>query len=148
MASSSEFERGLAEVEDPIKRGGRRQQTEFLAALGEQTLDQHGVDAIRGEHRLRNALRRILIVVESRCSERKIEIGDDRRHFRNRRQAPRQIVGDGGRSNSTLGADDRDHAPKRLGAGHANSWDIAWMKSTTPNGATRYSLTPRAINCR
>src|SRR5580704_17412197 len=109
IASSSESN----EVEDPIKRGWRRQQTEFLAALGEQTLDQHGVDAIRGEHRLRNALRRILIVVESRCSKRKIEIGDDRRHFRNRGQAPCQIVGDGGRSDSTLGANDRDHAPKR-----------------------------------
>ncbi len=65
MASISEFKRGLAEVENPIERGGRRQETEFLAALGEQTLDQHGVDAIRGEHRLRDALGRILIVVES-----------------------------------------------------------------------------------
>ncbi len=65
MASSSEFERGFAEVEDPIKSSWRREQTEFLAALGEQTLHQHGVDAIRREHRLRNALRRILIVIES-----------------------------------------------------------------------------------
>ena len=38
--------------------------------------------------------------------------------------------------------------PRGLAPGTANSWEIAWMKSTTPNGATKYSLTPRAINCR
>ena len=79
---------------------------------------KHGVDAIRGEHRLCNALRRILIVVEARGSKSQIEIGDDRRHLRNRREAPRQIVGDGGGSNSPLGANDRDHTPKGLRAGH------------------------------
>ena len=56
--------------------------------------------------------------MESRGSKGEIEIGDDRRHFRDRGQAPRQIVGDGGRSDATLGADDRDHAPERLGARH------------------------------
>jgi Flp pilus assembly CpaE family ATPase len=29
-----------------------------------------------------------------------------------------------------------------------NNCDIAWTKSTTSKGATRYSLTPRAVSCR
>ena len=125
MPSTQRIERDFGKVEDAIKRRGRREQTELVAALGEQPVDQHGVDAIGGEHRFRDALRRILIVVEPGGSERQIEIGDDRGHLGDRGQAPGQIVGDGGGADAALGADDRDHPPERLRAGHANSCDIA-----------------------
>ena len=91
----------------------------MVAALGEQAVHQHGVDAFRGEHRLGDALRRVLIVVQPGGSEREIEIGDDRGHLGDGGEAPGQIVGDRRCSDSALGADDRDHPPKGLGARHA-----------------------------
>ena len=91
----------------------------MVAALGEQPVHQHRVDAFRGEHRLGDSLGRVLIVVQSGSSEREIEVGDDGGHLGNRGQAPRQIVSDRRCPDSPLGADDRDHPPKGLGALHA-----------------------------
>ena len=91
----------------------------MVAALGEKPLDQHGVDPFRGEHRLRDALGRVLIVIQSCGSERQIEVGDDRRHFGQRRESPRQVVSDRRGADATLGADDRDHPSQRLRARHA-----------------------------
>ena len=97
---------------------GAASRLKMVAALGEQTVHQHGVDAFRGEHRLGDALGRVLIVIQPGGSEREIEIGDDRGHLGHGRQAPRQIMSDCRGSDFTLGADDGDHPPKRLGARH------------------------------
>ena len=91
----------------------------MVAALGEQPVDQHGVDPFRSEHRLGDALGRVLIVVQSGGSERQIEVGDDRRHFGQRGESPRQVVSDRRGADAALGADDRDHPPERLRARHA-----------------------------
>ena len=48
--------------------------------LDEQPIDQHSVDALGGEHRVRHALGGILVVVEPGRAEGEVEIGDDRRH--------------------------------------------------------------------
>jgi len=54
----------------------------------------------------------------------------------------------GRRADAALGAGHGDDAAERLRAGARKSWEIAWTKSTTSNGGTRYSLTPRAISWR
>ena len=122
---------------------------EIVAAFGQQAVDQVGVDAIGREHRLGDALRRVLIVVEPRRAEAEVEIGDDRRHVETGGEAPRRrlwaMVEAPTPPLAPITAMTR---PSGLAPGARNRCETAWTKSTTPNGATRYSLTPRAINWR
>ena len=104
-----------AEIVDPIERRRRRQQAEMVGAFRQQAVDERGIDAIGREHRVRDALRRILVVVEAGGAEREVEIGDHRIQREIARDRPGDVVGDGGCADAALGADDGDDAADRLG---------------------------------
>jgi hypothetical protein len=53
------------EIVDAIERGRSSQQAQMIGAFREQTVDEIDVDAVRGEHRVGNALRRILVEVQA-----------------------------------------------------------------------------------
>ena len=142
------IERGLGEVIEPVEHRRRGEQMQVVAAFRQQPVDQGGVDAVGREHRLGDALRRVLVVVEPGGAEAEVEVGDDRGRAELGGEVPGEIVGDGRGADAALGADHRDDAAERLGAGRRNRCETALTKSTTLNGSTRYSLTPRAINCR
>ncbi len=75
------------------------------------------VDAVGREHRVGDALRRILIVVETGGAEGEIEIGDDRIEREIARDRPADVVRDGGGADAAFGADHGDDAADRLGVG-------------------------------
>ena len=104
-----------AEVIDPVQRRRRRQQAEMVGAFRQQAVDEGGVDAIRREHGVGDALRRVLIVVEPGGAEGEVEIGDDGIHREVARDRPGDVVGDRGRADAALGADDGDDPADRLG---------------------------------
>ncbi len=104
-----------AEVVHPVQRRRRRQQAEMVGALRQQAVDEGGVDAVRREHRIGDALRRVLIVVEAGGAEGEIEIGDDRIERQVAGDRPADIVRDGGSADAALGADHGDDAADRLG---------------------------------
>ena len=106
-----------AEIVDAIERRGRRQQAQVIGALRQQPIDEAGVDALGREHRVGDALRRILIVVEAGGAERKVEIGHDRIELQVAGDRPGDIVRDGRGADAALGAHDRDGAADRLGVG-------------------------------
>ena len=66
----------------------------MIGAFRQQTVDEGGVDAVGREHRVGDALRRVLIVVEAGGAERQIEIGDDRIELQIARDGPSDIVSD------------------------------------------------------
>ena len=104
-----------AEVVDPVERRRRRQQAQMVGAFRQQAVDERGVDAVGREHRVGDALRRILVVVEAGGAEGEIEIGDDRVEREIARDRPGDVVRDGGSADAALGADDGDDAADRLG---------------------------------
>ena len=104
-----------AEIVDPLQRRRRRQQAEMVGAFRQQAVDERGIDAIGREHRVGDALRRILIVVETGGAEREVEIGDDGIQREIARDRPGDVVRDGGRADAALGADDGDDAADGLG---------------------------------
>ena len=106
-----------AEIVDPLERRRRRQQAQMVGAFRQQTVDEGGVDAVGREHRVGDALRRILIVVEAGGAEGKVEVGDDRIEREIARDRPGDIVRDGGCADAALGADHGDDAADRLGVG-------------------------------
>ena len=87
----------------------------MVRALRQQAVDESGVDAIGREHRIGDALRRILVVIEAGGAEAEIEIGDHGIEREIARDRPGDVVGDGGGADAALGADDRNHAADRLG---------------------------------
>ncbi len=117
----SEFENRLegvgAEIVDAIERRRRRQQVQMIGALRQQAVDERGIDAVGREHRFGDALRRILIEIETGGAEGQIEIGHDRIELEIVRDREADIVGDGGRADAALGADHGDDAADRLGVG-------------------------------
>ena len=70
---------------------------------------------VRREHRIRDALRWVLVVVEAGGAEGEIEIGDDRIQRQIARDRPGHVVGDGGGADAALGADDGNDAADRFG---------------------------------
>ena len=103
------------EVVDPVERGRRRQQAQVVGALRQQAVDEAGVDAIGREHRVGDALRRVLVEVEAGGAEGEIEIGHDGVELQVARDRPGDVVRDGRGADAALGADHRDHAADRLG---------------------------------
>ena len=97
-----------AEIVDPVERRRRRQQAQMIGAFRQQAVDEGGVDAVRREHRIGDALRRILVEVEAGGAERQIEIGDDRVELEVARDRPGDVVRDGRGADAALGADHRD----------------------------------------
>lgn len=112
------IERFSAEVIDAIQRRRRGQQVEMVGAFRQQPVDERGIDAIRRENGIGNALRRILIVVEACGAEGEIEIGDDRIQRKVAGDGPGDVVRDGGGADAALGADNRDDAANGLGFGN------------------------------
>ncbi len=102
-----------AEVVDPIERRRRRQQAETIGAFRQQAFHVGGIEPIGREHRVGNALHRILIVVEAGGAEGEVEIDDDGIQREIARDRPGHVVCDGGRADPALGADDRDHPADR-----------------------------------
>ena len=87
----------------------------MIGALRQQAVDEGGIDAVGREHRLGDALRRILIEIETGGAEGKIEIGHDRIEHEVARDREGDVVGDGRRADAALGADHGDDAADRLG---------------------------------
>ena len=87
----------------------------MIGALGQQAIHEGGIDPVGREHRLRDALRRILVVVEAGGAEGEVEVGDHRIQRQVARDRPGDVVGDGGGADAALGADHRDDASDRLG---------------------------------
>ena len=135
--SKIESKASVAEVVDPIERGRRRQQAQMVGAFRQQTVDEGGVDAIGRKHRVRNALRRILVVVETGGAESEIEIGHDRIEREIARHRPGDVVRDGRGADAALGADHRDDAADRLGIGCGEQPQIARTTSSVPSGEIR-----------
>ena len=109
------IERLGAEIVDPVERRRRRQQAEVVGAFRQQAVDEGGIDPVGREHRVGDALRRVLIVVEAGGAEGEVEIGDDGIERQIARDRPGDVVGDGGGADAALGADDGDDAADRLG---------------------------------
>ena len=109
------IERRLVQIAGAVeeRRGG--QQAELVAALRQQPVDQVGVEAIGAEHRLGDALGRILVEVEAGRAEGNVEIDDNRGKTVIAGDGPRQVVADRRRPNPSLGADDRDGAADGVG---------------------------------
>ena len=72
------IEAGLAQVVDAVERGGRRQHVQRLGAFRQQPVEEVRIEPLRREHRLGDALGRILVEVEAGRAEAEIEIGDNR----------------------------------------------------------------------
>ena len=100
----------VAEIIDPLERRRRRQQAEVVGALRQQTVDEGGVGPVGREHRVGDALHRILVVVEAGGSEREVEIDHDGIQREIARDSPGDIVRDGGCADAAFGADDGDDA--------------------------------------
>ena len=111
------IERVGAEIIDLVQRRRRRQQAQMVGAFRQQAVDEGGIDAVGREHRVRDALRRILVVVEAGGAEGEVEIGDDGIHRQIARDRPGDVVGDGRGADAALGADHRDDAADRLRLG-------------------------------
>ena len=88
------IERGFGEIVDPVERRRRGEKAELVRATRQQAIDEIGVDAIRREDRFGNALRRILIEIETRRAEAEIEIDEDRLNFEVAGDRPGDVVGD------------------------------------------------------
>ncbi len=80
----------------------------MVGAFRQQTVDERRIDTIGREYRVGDALRRILVVVETRGAECKVEIGDDRIQREITRDRPGDVVGDGGCTDATFCADNSD----------------------------------------
>ena len=89
----------------------------MIGAFGQQTVDESAVDAVGREHRVGDALRRVLIVIEAGGAEGKVEIGHDRIERKIARDRPTDVMRDGGSADAALGADHGDNAADRLGIG-------------------------------
>ena len=97
-----------AEIIDLFERRRRRQQAEAVGAFRQQALHQGAVGPVLLEHRIGDALDRILVVVEAGGAERQIEVDDDGIQRQIARDRPGHVVCDGGGADAALGADDRD----------------------------------------
>ena len=93
-ASKIAVERLGAEIVDAVERRGRRQQAQMIGAFRQQPVDEGGVDAVGREHRVGDALRRILVEVEAGGAEGEVEIGDDGVELQVARDRPGDVVGD------------------------------------------------------
>ena len=97
-----------AEIVDPLERRRRRQQAEMVGAFRQQAVDERGIGPVRREHRIGDALHRILVVVEAGGAEGEVEIDDDGIQREIARDRPGHVVRDGGCADAALGADDGD----------------------------------------
>ena len=96
----------------------------MIGAFRQQPVDEGVVDAIGREHRVGDALRRVLVVVEAGGAEAEIEIGHHGVELEVARDRPGDIVGDGGRADAALGADTAMMRPTGLASGAENSPQI------------------------
>ena len=89
----------------------------MIRAFRQKPVDESRVDAIRRKHRVRDAHRRILIEVETRCTERKIHVGDDGVQAKILRDRERDVMRDGRGADAAFRADHGKHTPERFRAG-------------------------------
>ncbi len=87
----------------------------MVGAFRQQAVEKRGIDPVGREHRIRDALRRVLIVVEAGGAESEVEIGDHGIQRQIAGDRPGDVVGDGGRADAALGADDGNDAADGLG---------------------------------
>jgi hypothetical protein len=110
-----------------LDRSGRGEQAQAVAAFGQQPVDQHLVDALRGAQRLHDALRRIEVEVEPGGAESEVEIGDHRIDGKVARHEPADMMGDGARADAALGADESLDRPTGAALGSRNRLPITSM---------------------
>ncbi len=103
------------EIVDPVECRRCRQQAEVVGAFREQPFHDGGIEPFGREHRIGDALRRILIVVETGGAEREVEIDDDGIHRQIAPDGPGHVMRDSGCTDAALGADDGDDAAERDG---------------------------------
>ena len=87
----------------------------MIGAFRQQAVDEGGIDAVRREYRVGDALGRVLIVIEPGGAERQVEVGDDGIELHVAGDRPGDIVGDRGGADAALGADHRQDLADRLG---------------------------------
>ena len=104
------IERVGAEIVDLVQRRRRRQQAEMVGALRQQALHEGAVGPVRREHRIGDALHRVLVVVEAGGAEGEVEIDHDGIEREVARDVPGDVMRDRGGADAALGADHRDHA--------------------------------------
>ena len=110
----------------------------MVRALREQAVDEVGVQPVGREDRLRDALRRVLVEVESGGAERDVEVDDD--------GLGREATVD--EPTPPLEPMTATVRPSGEAPGFAKRCEAARTKSSTPMGAMRYSLTPLPIISR
>ena len=94
---------GLAsEVVFAVERRRRGEQAQVIRAFGQQPVDEAAVDAVRREYRVGNALRRILVEVETGGAERQIEVRHDRIELDVARDRPGDVMRDDRRTDAAL----------------------------------------------
>ena len=95
-------------IHDLIDRGGRCKQGQSVCRLGQQTFNNGFVGALRCEQRISHCLRRLLIEVQSRRSEGKVQVHKRGIDLDVLSKRPRQIVRDCRGPYSALCAHNRD----------------------------------------
>ncbi len=104
-----------AEIIDSVQRGRRREQAQVIGAFRQQAIDESGVDAIRREYGIGDALGRVLIVVEPGRAERQVEIGNDRIEMHIFGDGPGNVVRHRRSADAAFGADHGQDLADRLG---------------------------------
>ena len=128
------FEGVGAEIVDPLQRRRRRQQTQMVGAFRQQAV-MKAVSTRSGRHRVRDVLRRFLIIVEAGGAEGEVEIGHDGSSARSRAIAQATLCAMVDAADAALGPDHCDDAADRLGLGAENRPQIARTTSMVPTGA-------------
>ena len=104
-----------AEIVGALQRRRRRQQAEMIGAFRQQAVDEGSIDAVGREHRIGDALRRILVEVEAGGAESEIEVGNHRIEREVARDREGDVVRHRRGADAALGADHREDAADRLG---------------------------------
>ena len=117
----------------------------MVGAFGQQAVDDGGVDAVRREDDVGDALRRILVEVEPGGAEGEVQVDDDRVEARaSARCAQATLWAIVEAPTPPLAPTKAMVRPSGSAPGRVNSSESERTMSSVPTGATRYSLTPRA----
>ena len=109
----------------------------MVGAFRQQAVEEGGVDAIRREHGVGDALRRVLVEVEPGGAEGEVEIGDDRRRIaRSRAIAQATLWATVDAPTPPLAPTTAMMRPTALASGAENRLQIERTTSIAPTGAT------------
>ena len=92
--STSRSKEVSAKSYDAVERRRRREDRKPIGAARQQAIEKVGVETIGREHRLRDALRRVLVEVEPGCAEGEIHVDDHGLHMEVASDREGEVVGD------------------------------------------------------